>query len=81
MNCLRDRWDRDLTPDEIVIEENVIVFDGSNQNPVVNKLKYFSENHEGDERTYFDKNGDEIVSSHELFWLPLMLVDLIVGLY
>ena len=32
MNRLRDSWDKDLTPDEIVTKkENVIVFDGSNE--------------------------------------------------
>ena len=29
-------------------------------------LKYISENYEGDERTYIDKDGDEIVSSYRL---------------
>ena len=67
MNRLRDKWDRDLTPDELVIEkENVTVFDSSNGNPVMNMLKYISENYEGDERTYIDKDGDEIVSSYRL---------------
>ena len=32
----------------------------------MNLLKYTSENYEGDERTYIDKNGDEIVSSYRL---------------
>ena len=41
VNRFRDRWDKDLTPDEIVIEkENVTVSDGSNGNPVLNMLKY-----------------------------------------
>ena len=68
MNQLRDRWDRDLTPDEIVIEkENVTVFDRSIGNPVKNMLlKYISENYKGDERTYTDKSGDETVSSYRL---------------
>ena len=43
-------------------------------------LKYFSENHERDERTYIDKDGDEIARI-DFYWLPLILVDLIVGLY
>ena len=65
VNRLRDSWDRDLTVQEIVIEkENVIVFDGSNGNHVMNMPKYVSENYEGDERTYIDKDGDEIVSSY-----------------
>ena len=32
----------------------------------MNMLKYISENYEGDERTYIDKDGDEIVSSYRL---------------
>ena len=67
---LCDRWDRELTPDEIVIEkENVTIFDGCNGNPVMNKLKYISENYESDERTYIDKDGDEKNSSYR-FLLP-----------
>ena len=64
---LKDKWDRDLTPHELVIErKNVTVFDASNENCVMNMLKYISENYEGDERTYIDKDGDEIVSSYRL---------------
>ena len=64
---LRDRWDRDLTVQELETErENVIGFDGSNENHVMNMLKCISENYEGDERTYFDKDGDEIESSFRL---------------
>ena len=67
VNRLKDKWDRDLTPDELVIErENVTVFDASNGNCVMNMLKYISENYDGDERTYIDKDGDEIVSSYRL---------------
>ena len=67
VNRLRDRWDTDLAPDEIVTEkENVTVFDGSNGNPVMNMLKHISENYEGDEKTCIDKDGDEIVSSYRL---------------
>ena len=52
VNCSRDRWDVDLTPDEIVTEkDNVIVFDGFNGNPVINMLKHNSEKYESDERT------------------------------
>ena len=66
-NRLRDKRDKDLAPDEIIIEkENVTVFDASNGNPVMNMLKYISKNYEGDERTYIDKDGDEIVSSYRL---------------
>ena len=32
-------------------------------------LKYFSENYEGDERTYIDKGGEEIVSSYRFLIL------------
>ena len=32
----------------------------------MNMLKYIPENYEGDERTYIDKDGDEIVSSYKL---------------
>ena len=68
VNRLRDKWDIELTPDELVIErENVTVFDASKGNCVMDMLKYISENYEGDERTYFDKDGDEIVSSYRFF--------------
>ena len=67
VNRLRDKWDRDLTGDELVLEkQNVTFFDASNGNCVMNMLKYISENYEGDERTYIDKDGDEIVSSYRL---------------
>ena len=43
VNPLRGKWDRNLTPDEIETkEDNVIAFDGSNGNPVVNIPKYTS---------------------------------------
>ena len=65
VNRLRDRWHRDLTSNEVVIErENVTIFDASNLNSIMNMLKYISENYKGDERTCIDKNGDEIVSSY-----------------
>ena len=32
----------------------------------MNMLKYISENYDGDERTFIDKDGDEIVSSYRL---------------
>ena len=67
VNRLRECWHRDLTSDELVIErENVSVFDASNGNCVMHMLKYISENYEGDERSYIDKDGDEIVSSYRL---------------
>ena len=67
VNRLRDKCDRDLTNQEIETgRENVIVFGGSKWNPVMNLAKHFSENYEGDERTYIDKDGVEIVSSYRL---------------
>ena len=64
VNGLQDRWDRDLTPDEIEIEnEYAIVFDKSCGNAVMNMLNFISENYGGDERTYIHKDGDEGVSS------------------
>ena len=70
VNRLRDKWDRDLTPDELVIErKNVLIFDASNGNCVMNMLKYISENYDGDERTYIDKDGDEIISSYRLLFV------------
>ena len=67
VNRLRECWHRDLTGDELVIErKNVTVFDASNGNCIMNMLKYISENYDGDERTYIDKDGDEIVSSYRL---------------
>ena len=67
VNRLKDKWDRDLTSDELAIErKNVTVFDASNGNCIMNMLKYISENNNGDERTYIDKDGDEIVSSYRL---------------
>ena len=47
-------------------KDHVTVFDGSIQNPVMNMLKYISEDYEGDEKTYIDKDGDEIISSYRL---------------
>ena len=67
VNRLRGKWDRDITSDELENKsENVTVFDGSYANPVINMLKYSSENYEGVERTYIDKDGDEIVCSYRL---------------
>ena len=63
----KEKWDKDLTVQEIETErENVIVFDGSTGNPVKNMLENISENYEGDENTFIDKEGDEIVSSYRL---------------
>ena len=67
VNRLRGSWDRDITLQEIVTEKNnVTVFEAPNGNPVMNMLEYISENYEGDERTYIDKHGDEIVNSYIL---------------
>ena len=67
VNRLRGKWGRDLTSDELIIErENVTLFDASKGNCVMNMLKYISKNYEGDERTYIDKDEDEIVSSYRL---------------
>ena len=67
VNRLHDKWDRDLTPDELVMErKNVLISDASNGNCIMNMLKYISENYDGDERTYIDKDGDEIISSYRL---------------
>ena len=64
---LHDKWDRDLTNDELATEkQNVTVFDAYNGNCVMDMLKYISENYEGDERTYIDKHGDEVASSYRL---------------
>ena len=65
VHCLRDKWDRNFTVQEIETEREIaIVFDGFIGNPVMNMLKFNSENYEDDERTYIDKDGDEIVSSY-----------------
>ena len=50
----------------MIEKQNVTVFDASNGNCVMNMLNYISENYEGDERTYIDKDGDQIVSSYRL---------------
>ena len=67
VNRLKDCWHRDLNSNELVIErKNVNVFDASNGNFIMNMLNYISENYDGDERTYIDKDGDEIISSYRL---------------
>ena len=67
MNRLKDCWYRDLNSNELAIErKHVNVFDSSNGNCIMNMLKYISENYDGDERTYIDKDGDEIISSYRL---------------
>ena len=48
----------------MIEKENVTVFDAPNGNPVMNMLKHISEKNDGDERTFFDKYGDEIASSY-----------------
>ena len=67
VNRLRDRWYRDLKLPGIETEKEIVTsFDGSIGNPVMNVLKIFSENYEGDERSYIEKDGDEIVRSQGL---------------
>ena len=67
VNRLKDCWYRDLNSKELMIErKNVTVFDASNGNCIMNMLKYISKNYDGDERTYIDKDGDEIISSYRL---------------
>ena len=67
VNRSRECWHRDLNSNELVIErKNVTVFDSSIGNCIMNMLKYISENYDGDERTYNDKDGDEIISSNRL---------------
>ena len=57
----------DLTPDEKVTgKNNIFAFDGHNEKSVMDVLIYFSENYEGEKRTYIDRDGDEIVSSYRL---------------
>ena len=68
VNRLRYRWNRELTSDELMIErENVFIFDGSKRKFVMDMFKFISENYKGDERTYIDRDGDELVSSYRLF--------------
>ena len=70
MSCLRDRWVKDLTPEEIQSERNCVkVLDESCENPVMNMLKCISEIYEGEKRTYFGKEGDETVSSYRILFL------------
>ena len=67
VNRLRDRWHRDLTTDELIIErKHVNVYGVSNGNCIMNRLKYISENYDGDEKIYIDKNGNEIINSYKL---------------
>ena len=68
VNRLKDCWYRDLNSDELIRErKNVNVFDSSYGNCIINMLKYISKNYEVDEKTYIDRDGDEIVSSYRLF--------------
>ena len=67
VNRLKDCWYRDLNSNELMIErKKVTVFDASNENCIMNMLRYISKNYDGDERTYIDKDGDEIISSYRL---------------
>ena len=63
LNRLGDKRDIDSAPQEIEIESELFtVFHKSFGNPVMNMLKYFSEDYECDERTYIDKESNEVVS-------------------
>ena len=65
VNRLRECWDRDLSPDEIMTETGmVIVFEGCIGKTVMTMPKYVSENYEGEERTCIDRDGIEITSSY-----------------
>ena len=70
MNRLRARWYQDLTRERIEMErENVIVLDKSCGNPVMNMPQNILKNYEGDERTYIDRERDEMVSSYKILLL------------
>ena len=65
VNRLRDKWDRELTLEEIqTARKKIIVFKISCGNPTNNMLKCISETFEADGRTCVDKEGDEIDSSY-----------------
>ena len=67
VNRIRDRCDGNLSVQEIETKrKNIIVFDKSCGNPIMNMLECISENREEDGRTDIDKDGDEIVSSYRL---------------
>ena len=67
VNRLKDCWQRDLNTNELIRErKHVTIFDASNGNCIMNMLKYISKNYEGDEKTYIDRDGNEIVSSYKL---------------
>ena len=62
---LRDRWDGDLTLEEIEIERKYVsVFDKSRWNLIMKLPKYIWENYWGGERISIEKEGDDIVSSY-----------------
>ena len=64
-NRLRDRWDKGLSHEETDVKtKTVIIFKKTNGNAIINLIKFFSENYEGDERFYVDKEGDEVLSSY-----------------
>ena len=70
VNRLKDCWYRDLKNNELIIERNhVTIFNASNGNCIMNMLKYISKNYAGDEKTYIDRDGDEIVSSYRILLL------------
>ena len=62
--------DTNLSPEGIESErENAFVFYKSGANPMMKKLKYVSVKYEGDERTQFNKEGDEKDSSYRILLL------------
>ena len=69
MNRSKYKWDRDITPEEIKTDiEIVLVFDESGGNPIMKMLEYVSKVHGGDERTNVIREGDAIVSSYRIFY-------------
>ena len=54
VNRSRDNWLGSLTPERIETQrENVIVFEKSGGNPIMNMLLFIPENYGEDERTFF----------------------------
>ena len=63
-------------------KDSVMVFEGSNGNPVKNMFGNISLNYEGYDNAFIDKDGDEIVTSYRLLLVALNssgFDDLMVG--
>ena len=59
-----------MTPEEIETGgENVFVSDKSGGNHITNMPENISKNSKGDEKSYLDKEGDEIVTSCKILFL------------